>query len=107
MRASASAEQSVLPPLQLSDVIPVTSATLPAPAAMLIGVGSTKSGAGSGAPTVGLFVASWTRKYWPGWSVMLGSSTSCPLLAPKLPVPVALVYWMERPPSGAGAGPPL
>jgi hypothetical protein len=48
--------------LQPRLVRPFASATLPAVADMLIGVGSSRNGVGSGAPTAALFVASRTRR---------------------------------------------
>ena len=56
MRARASAPHGAEPPLQPSVAVPRTSATLPAPAAIAIGVGSTRSAPGI-APA-----PSWTRK---------------------------------------------
>ena len=76
--------------------MPVTSATLPAPAAMAIGVASMRSGKGSGAPTAAL-LDSWMSMYWPGCSATGGNSVSCVVVAPKLPVPVALAYWIDMP----------
>jgi hypothetical protein len=70
--------------------VPEAIATFPEAAAIAIGVGSTWSGVGRGTPFAP--PASWTRKYWPGWSVTFGSSVSCVEVAPKLPVPVALAY---------------
>src|SRR3954447_13479659 len=51
IRANAAAEQGAEPPLQPRPVAPVTSATLPAPAAMAIGVASVTSAVGIGSPT--------------------------------------------------------
>jgi hypothetical protein len=92
--------------LQPSGVVVLTSATLPPVALMLIGLASVTSGAGSGAPTAALD-ASCTSRYWPGASDTLGSSVSCAALAPRFPVPVALVYCNDQPASEAAPPPRL
>ena len=85
MRARAAASHGCPElPLQPSVVWPVTRATFPAPAAMRIGVASTMSGVGRGAPTAA-FVDSCTSRYWPGASEPL-SSVSMAALAPKFAV---------------------
>ena len=93
-------------PLHPRDAVVLASATLPAPAAIAIGVGSATSGVGSGLPTAA-FVASCTRKYWPGCNVTSGSSVSCVALTPRLPVPVALAYCTDQPFSDTGVVPRL
>jgi hypothetical protein len=93
MRASCSEEQGVEPPLQPSDVVPETRATLPAVPDIRIGVGSTMSAVGRGRPTAA-WLASWTRMYCPG-AIDPARSTVCVELEPKLPVPVALAYWSD------------
>jgi hypothetical protein len=60
MWASCEAPHGEDPPLQPRDAVVSTSATLPAPAAMEIGVASVRSGVGSGLPT-GAFDASSIR----------------------------------------------
>ena len=98
MRARAAASHGCPElPLQPSVVWPVTRATFPAPAAMRIGVPSTMSGVGRGAPTAA-FVDSCTSRYWPGASEPL-SSVSMAALAPKFPAPAALAYWSDIPSS--------
>jgi hypothetical protein len=87
--------------LQPSVVVWRTSATLPAVALRAIGVSSTKSGAGSGAPAEP--PACCTRNDRPGASVTSGSGVSCVAVAPKFPVPVALAYCSESPASDSGA----
>ena len=67
MRPSVPAAVQVAAVLQLSVVVPVASATLPAPAAIAIGVASTMSVAGGAAPTAP--EDSWMRRYLPGWIV--------------------------------------
>ena len=62
---------------------------------MAIGVASVTSGVGSGAPTAA-WLASWTSRKRPGW-IVPESSVSWPVFAPKLPVPVALAYWIDQP----------
>src|SRR5262245_25850510 len=93
--ASAAALHGVELPLQPSDAVVFTTATLPAPAAMAIAVESVMSGVGRGEPTAA-FEDSWTRMYWPAPTEPL-SGVMRPVLAPKLPVPVALVYWIDQP----------
>jgi hypothetical protein len=105
MRASAAASHGVEPPLQPSEAVPSTSATLPAPAAMAIGESSGTSFAGSGAPFAP--PASCTSTYWPGSTMTSGNGVSCPALAPRLPVPVALAYWSDLPLSDAAVSPRL
>ena len=105
MRAVAPLAVQVAAVLQPSEAVPSASATLPAVPLRLIGVGSVKSGAGSGAPVVP--PDSCTRNRCPGARLTSGSSVSWPELAPRFPVPVALAYWSERPPSGTGASPRL
>ena len=73
---------------------------------MAIGDASVTSGVGRGAPTAAL-EASWTRKYWPGANDTLGSGVSRLVAAPKIPVPLALVYWTDQPASEALAVPRL
>ncbi len=92
--------------LQPSVVTPFASATFPAVPDMLIGVGSSRNGVGSGAPTAALFVASRTSRYLPGGTVPL-SSVSCVALAPRFPLPVALAYWSDLPSSETEAVPRL
>src|SRR5688572_12287462 len=92
--------------LQPSDVVPLAITTLPALPDMLIGVGSSRYGVGSGAPTSGLFVASRTSRYLPGASEP-ESSVSCPEFAPKKPPPVALAYWSDLPASETVVAPRL
>ena len=75
MRPSVPAAVQVAAVLQPSVVVPVASATLPAPAAIAIGVASTTSVAGRGAPTAA-FDASWMSRYLPGW-IVPESSVSC------------------------------
>lgn len=82
--------------MQPSGVALLTSATLPAEALIAIGVESVTSGVGKGAPTAAV-VACCTSRYWPGCRLMLGSSVICVAEAPKLPVPVALAYWIDQP----------
>src|SRR5712691_108498 len=103
--ASADGPQGVEPPLQPSEVVVRVSATLPAVAAMLIGVESITSGVGSGAPTAAVD-ASWTSRYWPGAIVPLRGVIRF-VAEPKLPVPVALVYWIDQPESDTGSVLPL
>ena len=91
--------------LQRSEVVPLASATFPAVPDMLIGVGSSRKGVGSGAPTAAV-LASRTRKYWPGASVP-ESSVSWPEFAPRNPEPVALAYWSDLPSSETDAVPRL
>src|SRR5262245_28826492 len=105
MVASAAGEHGVEPPLQPSGVVVFTRATLPAPAAIAIGVASVTSGAGSGAPAPEP-APSCTSRYWPG-AIVPESSVSCPELAPRLPVPVALAYWIDQPASETGVAPRL
>ncbi len=92
--------------MQPSGVVVLTSATLPPVAAMAIGVASVTSGVGRGAPTAAL-VASWTSRYWPGASVVVGSGVMRLVASPKFPVPVALVYWSDQPSTDAGLVPRL
>ena len=92
--------------LQPSVVTPFASATLPALADMLIGVGSSRKGVGRGAPTAALFVASRTSRYLPGRIEPL-SSVSCVAFAPRLPLPVALAYCSDLPSSETEAVPRL
>jgi hypothetical protein len=73
---------------------------------MEIGESSTKSGSGSASPLPAP-APSCTRKYPPASSVTAGSSVSWPLLAPKSPVPVALAYCSDLPPSSTPAVPRL
>jgi len=103
--ARAAGEQAVLPPLQASGVVVLTRATLPPPAAMLIGVKSVTSGAGSGGLTV-VPAASCTRRYCPGARVPERGVMRF-VAEPKLPVPVADVYWTDQPASERGAVPRL
>src|SRR6188472_911745 len=105
MRASCSAVHGVVPPLQPSPVVPVTSATLPAPAAIGIGLGSVKSGPGRAAPLAPGAMP--TRKYPPGGTLTFGSSVSCVDDEPRLPVPADEVYWIDRPFSEAALAPRL
>ena len=72
MREVDSVPHAVEPPLQPSEVVPLTRATLPAVPLRLIGVASMKSGETKAAPVVPL--ACCTRKYWPGCKVTAGSS---------------------------------
>ena len=94
--ASCAAAHGVELPLQPSDVAVLASATLPAPAAIAIGVASVRSGAGrSGAGRAArlldeVVLAGRDR-------LTFGSSVSCVGVAPKLPVPVALAYWIDQP----------
>jgi hypothetical protein len=85
----------VEPPLHPSDEVPVAMATLPPVADMLMGVGSIRSGEGSGEPFAP--PACWTSRYRPGARAPPGSSVICVDVAPKFPAPVALAYWSERP----------
>jgi hypothetical protein len=103
--ASAAAEHGLDPPLHPSEPLVLTRATLPAPAAIAIGVGSIRSAAGNGTPVVP--PACCTRKYWPGLSVTDGNSVFCVSFAPKAPVPVALAYCSDQPASDTGTSPLL
>jgi hypothetical protein len=87
--------------LQARDVVPLASATFPADPDMLIGDGSSRYGVGRGAPT-GALLASRTRRYCPGPSEP-DSSVSSVDVAPKFPVPAALVYWRDFPSRGTEA----
>jgi hypothetical protein len=89
--ASAAGPHGVELPLQPKGVVVFTRATFPAPAAIAMGVASMTSGVGKGDPTAA-WEASWTKKYWPGARVTAGNSVINVEFAPKLPVPVALVY---------------
>src|SRR5690606_30652910 len=100
---SCSGVHGLLPPLQPRPPVPSASTTLPALPDMLMV--PLASGGGSGAPL--LPPPSATRKYCPGCRVASGNATSCPVLAPKSPLPVALAYCSERPPSATGASPRL
>ena len=96
MLASAVAEHGLAAePLQPSGVVVFTRAILPPTAAMLIGVASVTSGAGSAAPTAPP-EASWTRTYWPGAIDPASGVMNCAAL-PKVPVPLALAYWIDQP----------
>ncbi len=97
MVARAAGEQGVEPPLHPSGVVVLTSATLPPPAAMLIGVESVTSGVGRGVLGVAP-AASWISRYCPGARDPL-SGVMRFVADPKLPVPVALVYWTDHPAS--------
>src|SRR6266496_3085906 len=55
----------------------------------------------------GALEASSTSRYWPGASETSGSSVSCPELAPRFPVPVALVYCSDQPATEALVAPRL
>jgi hypothetical protein len=91
---SAAGEQGAEPPLQPRGVVLLTSATLPAVALMLIGVGSVTSGAGSAAPVAP--PAPCTSRRPPGARLPV-SSVIWELVPPKLPVPVALAYCSDQP----------
>ena len=82
--------------MQPSDAVLLTSATLPAPAAMAIGVASVTSGAGNGVQTAAVD-ASWISRYWPGAIETAGRSVCCAAFVLKLPAPVALAYWIDQP----------
>src|SRR6266480_2222201 len=97
IRASAAGEHGLEPPLHPSDVVPVTSTTLPPVALMLIGVESVTSAIGSGAPLAPPD-ASCTSKYCPGARLVLGSSVIRFVALPKFPVPVVFVLLIRRPP---------
>src|SRR5438270_13898983 len=97
---TGSGEHGFDPPLQPSDAVELTSATFPPAEPML--VGPVASAAGKAAPVVP--PASCTRKYCPELRVALGSSVSRPL-APRIPVPFALVYCKDKPSSDAGVLP--
>src|SRR2546423_9300887 len=104
--ASAAAEHGdAALPLHPRGVVLLTSATLPPPAPMGMGVESVASAAGSGAPTAAC-EASWTRRYWPG-AIDPESGVIWFAAFPKVPVPVALVYWMDHPARSTDAAPRL
>src|SRR5262249_50907639 len=65
--------QGFVPPLQPRVTAVETKATFPPVADIAIGVASTRSAVGSGAP-VPAPAPSWTRKYCPGCNVTLGNS---------------------------------
>ncbi len=88
------------PPLHPSGVVESTRAIFPAVADMRIGVGSTTSGVGSGAPTAA-FEDSWINRYWPGASDVAGSSVIIAEFPPNSPTPLPLVYWTDQPASDA------
>src|SRR3954466_10023706 len=92
------------PPLQPSEAVEATRATLPAVPLMLIGAGAVRLAVGKGEPVAP--PASLIRKYLPG-SRETSGSTVIWLATPKLPVPVALAYWTDLPASGIAVVPRL
>src|SRR5262249_12144938 len=105
MCASADAGQGVEPPLQPSELVVSVRATLPSLALMLIGVESVTSAVGGAAPWPPP-EASCTSRYLPGASVP-DSGVITFVALPKLPVPVALAYWMLQPASDTADEPRL
>src|SRR5262245_503623 len=88
------------PPLHPSDTALLTKAIFAPVALMLSGVASMMSGVGKDTepPAPG---APWINRYCPGW-IVPDSGVSWVELKPKLPVPVALAYWIDQPASEIG-----